>query len=160
MNPQTPTNPASFQRIYTLIYLAQLASVFIYGIVVMVVGIDEIGGSAGTLFFPFAGISIILAVSGLFLRSRILQVDAGIDYAEAQGKFSTMFLVIIALFEAIAIFGLVLALLGGGMKMYLNFAIPSLALLLCQYPLLGQLVEKLEEIHRRNPSDERERPKA
>lgn len=127
MPPPSPAAPAASFRTSRIVHAALVGSLVLYAVLVHVV---EATGSLQPTLDPWVvgivrpllyGLGAVVAVAVLVLRSRWLSPDAAAPLARlgvpaALTQLQTRLIVCLALAESVGVFGMLLFLLGGGLR--------------------------------------------
>jgi F0F1-type ATP synthase membrane subunit c/vacuolar-type H+-ATPase subunit K len=107
------------KKVVRIIYFALLASMFIYGFVLIKVGKNgmEYSEKYQNYFFVFLGLSIIMSLGSIFFHKKAY--IKGINHQQ----FFSMNVISWALNESICIYGFVLSFLSGQILYYIGFTI-------------------------------------
>ena len=137
----------------TILHGAMTASLLVYAVVIEIV--TRTAGQMGDqesykMLLPILAVMAGMdLVGGLVLRSFLMApsrlVSSGSDIGTAFQRWLTAMIISDALFEAVAIFGLVLAFLGGGIEIYLPFAGAALLTMIFFWPTSRSFEERYEE---------------
>jgi F0F1-type ATP synthase membrane subunit c/vacuolar-type H+-ATPase subunit K len=147
MQSQMNMDEQQIQRVRSLVGIAMVASLFIYAAIVEALP-SLIPGFSGfaptmpieTLRYALAGLSLLLFIVALVMRQKMVpgmderqpaRPERKLEQARKQLAIS---LVGMALIENIALFGLVLFLVGADRMDFYTFAAPSLVLMILFFP--------------------------
>jgi hypothetical protein len=139
MSMAAPTTVAQRKQLLQLIWTVMCGAVVMYGAVCFVVLRAAAGGAdarTGVLHNGFTVAAIFVGALSVWWRRRFLSADppAGIDAGLPFARFQTHGIIVWALSEAVAVFGLMLALVVRSFEEFIPFGVASLALLVMHHP--------------------------
>lgn len=139
--PEPTGEMAAYKRVMTILYLALLVSVPMYGIVAELVAANRERGEPGVVKTALLAVGAGTVAAVLFIRFSLIPPQLQrpeLELAKRLTRLRGYYIVCFALSEAVALYGLVLRFAGGRLPDSLPFFIVALGMFAVCYPRMPQ----------------------
>jgi F0F1-type ATP synthase membrane subunit c/vacuolar-type H+-ATPase subunit K len=139
--PRSASELDTYKRVIVVLYFALLATVPMYGIVAEVIAANRDATDPGVIKLVLLAVGAGTAAVVLFIRFSLIPPilhTPTMALRERLGRLRAFYIICFALSEAVALYGLVLRIMGAGLDDSILFFAVSIGLFLLCYPKTPQ----------------------